>query len=151
MFTASDEKSTEEAEIRSLIEDLTRKLRAKDASGLMAHYTADRVQFLLAPPLQFSGANAIKAKDLKDWFSSFEGPIEYEVHDLRIATSNQIAFCHALSRLSGSRVGGKKTDLWLRWTVCFRKVEGAWKIAHEHESVPFYMDGSERAALDLKP
>ena len=24
-------------------------------------------------------------------------------------------------------------------------------IVHEHESVPFYMDGSFRAAIDLKP
>jgi hypothetical protein len=25
------------------------------------------------------------------------------------------------------------------------------KIAHEHESVPFYMDGSFKAAVDLTP
>ena len=28
---------------------------------------------------------------------------------------------------------------------------GTWKIAHEHTSVPFYMDGSFRAAVDLEP
>jgi ketosteroid isomerase-like protein len=32
-----------------------------------------------------------------------------------------------------------------------RDEHGAWKIAHEHTSVPFYMDGSFRAAIDLKP
>jgi PhnB protein len=26
-----------------------------------------------------------------------------------------------------------------------------WKIAHLHQSVPMYMDGSLRAAVDLKP
>ena len=26
-----------------------------------------------------------------------------------------------------------------------------WKIMHEHSSVPFYMDGSFKAAVDLKP
>jgi hypothetical protein len=26
-----------------------------------------------------------------------------------------------------------------------------WKIAHGHESVPMQMDGSFRAAIDLKP
>jgi PhnB protein len=30
-------------------------------------------------------------------------------------------------------------------------VRGAWKIVHEHSSTPFYMDGSYRAAVDLKP
>ena len=149
MFTTPDEKSIEE--IRSVIENLARKLRAKDASGVMSHYTADRVQFLLAPPLEYSGSNAINADDVEEWFSSFEGPIGYEVRELRIHTSHELAFCCALNRLSGMKVGGMKTDLWLRWTVCFRKVEGQWKIVHEHESVPFYMDGSDRAALDLHP
>jgi hypothetical protein len=28
---------------------------------------------------------------------------------------------------------------------------GQWKITHVHNSVPFAMDGSGRALLDLKP
>jgi ketosteroid isomerase-like protein len=53
--------------------------------------------------------------------------------------------------MRGTRTGGEKTDLWFRHTVCFRKVDGTWKIVHFHESVPFYMDGSYKAAIDLKP
>jgi hypothetical protein len=34
---------------------------------------------------------------------------------------------------------------------CFRKIDEEWKIVHEHESVLFYMDGSFKAAVDLKP
>ena len=41
--------------------------------------------------------------------------------------------------------------MWMRSTLGFRKVSGAWKIAHGHSSLPFVMDGSYRAALDLKP
>jgi ketosteroid isomerase-like protein len=40
--------------------------------------------------------------------------------------------------------------VWVRATVCCRKTDGKWKIVHEHQSVPFYMDGSYRA-VDLKP
>jgi ketosteroid isomerase-like protein len=36
-------------------------------------------------------------------------------------------------------------------TACYRKIKGKWLITHEHVSVPFYMDGSYRAAVDLKP
>ncbi|WP_446719495.1 hypothetical protein [Inquilinus sp. OTU3971] len=32
-----------------------------------------------------------------------------------------------------------------------RRAADGWVIVHEHESVPFYMDGSLRAAVDLKP
>lgn len=42
-------------------------------------------------------------------------------------------------------------DFWIRLNLGLRKAGGAWKIIHEHESVPFLMDGSDKAALDLKP
>jgi ketosteroid isomerase-like protein len=151
MPTLPNERNPAEVEIRALIEDLAEGIRAKNVNQVMSHYAAERVQFLLAPPLQYSGANAVKDEDLEEWFSSSNGPIGYEIRDLQVATDNQIAFCHALNRMSGTKVDGEKTALWLRWTVCFRKIGGKWQITHEHESVPFYMDGSDKAALDLKP
>ena len=42
-------------------------------------------------------------------------------------------------------------DLWFRATLGFRKIDGKCAITHEHSSVPFYMDGSFKAAIDLKP
>jgi hypothetical protein len=44
-----------------------------------------------------------------------------------------------------------ETDVWVRVTACRRKINGKGLITHEHVSVPFYMDGSYRAAVDLKP
>jgi len=35
-------------------------------------------------------------------------------------------------------------------TLCFKKIDGNWLIAHEHVSVPADL-ASGRAALDLKP
>jgi hypothetical protein len=40
--------------------------------------------------------------------------------------------------------------VWVRSTAGYRKVNGTWKIAHEHVSLPL-PDGSDKAALDLKP
>jgi hypothetical protein len=45
----------------------------------------------------------------------------------------------------------EQTDVWVRATVGFAKKDGAWKATHEHFSVPFYMDGSNKAAVDLSP
>ncbi|HVH07431.1 MAG TPA: nuclear transport factor 2 family protein, partial [Myxococcota bacterium] len=50
-----------------------------------------------------------------------------------------------------ARTEGPRTDVWVRATFGFRKLDGAWILTHEHRSVPFYMDGSERAATDLEP
>ena len=62
-----------------------------------------------------------------------------------------MAFSHSLNRITGKRTNGEDTNVWVRGTVCYRKSDGAWRVAHEHGSVPFYMDGSLRAAVDLQP
>jgi ketosteroid isomerase-like protein len=137
-----------EAEIRALVDNWANAIRAKDVDGVMAHYAADNVTFDLAPPLVSTRADA---QGLEAWFATWRGPIGYEIRDLTISAGDGAAFCRSLARLSGTTIDGEKNDVWFRLTLCFRKIGGEWKIAHQHESVPFYMDGSYRAAVDLKP
>lgn len=68
---------------------------------------------------------------------------------MNIATGDDVAFCHSLNRMSGTKTDGEQMDVWVRESLCFRKIDGEWKITHQHESVPMYMDGSIRAAIDL--
>lgn len=143
-------KATAKAEVRELVENWLKAVRAKDINGVMSHYAADILLFDLAPPLQYRGADAYR-KNWEEWFSTFRGPIGYEIRDLSITASDDVAFCHSLNRISGTRTNGEETDVWVRATVSCRKIEGKWMITHEHISVPFYMDGSYKAAVDLKP
>ena len=143
-------KATAEAEIRASIDDWAEALHAKDINGVMSHYAADIVTFDLAPPLQYTGTDALK-KSLEEWFPTFRGPVGYEIRDLNITASDDIAFCRSLNRISGTRTDGEQTDVWVRGTVCCRKIDGKWMVTHEHVSVPFYMDGTVKAAVDLKP
>jgi ketosteroid isomerase-like protein len=46
---------------------------------------------------------------------------------------------------------GEHQNMWTRSTLGLRKIGDGWKITHEHNSAPFYMDGSGRPALDLQP
>lgn len=135
-------------EIRNVIEDWAAGLRAKDASRVKRHGADDMVQFSLAPPLV---ADPDGPYGLQKWFDTWKGGIGYEIHDLEIVAGDGIAFTHSLNRLSGTKIDGERPDMWFRQTLGFRKVGGVWKIAHEHESVPFLMDGSDKAAVDLKP
>lgn len=130
-----------------MIDDWANALRDKDAAGVVSHQTEDLVQFALAPPLQ---AEALDRQNLENWFSSWEGPIDYNIREQKITTAEDVAFSHSLNRMRATTTEGEQTDLWFRQTLCFRKVSGEWKIAHEHDSVPFYMDDA-RAAIDLKP
>jgi ketosteroid isomerase-like protein len=142
----------EDAQLSTLIDDYVAALRAKDADGVVAHHAEGLVQFLLAPPLQYEGTTvAAGRKDLQEWFSTFQGPIGYEIREQNTTAGDDVAFSHSLNRMTGTKVTGEKVDLWFRSTLCFRKFNGEWKITHAHESVPFLMDGSDKAALDLKP
>jgi PhnB protein len=138
-------------EIRKLIDDWATAHCDKDADRVMSHYAEDNVQFIMAPPLQFSGANAWDKQAIGTWFSTFEGPLGYEVRNLNIAASGDIAFCHFLNRLSATSVAAGNFAMWNRVTLGFRQNDGRWQITHVHQSVPFYMDGSFKAAVDLKP
>ena len=142
-------KSSDEAQIRRRIEDWAKALRAKDLEGVMSHYAPDFLAFDLAPPLQHR-RDAV-AKGLAEWFATWDGPIGYQIRDLAVTARDEVAFSHSLNRLTGKRTSGETTDVWLRTTVCFRKIAGEWMVVHEHSSVPFYMDGSFRAAVDLQP
>jgi ketosteroid isomerase-like protein len=137
-----------EAQIRSVIDSLAKAIRTKDAAGVARHWAPDLVQFDLAPPLQTVGNDP---QGLKDWFASWRGQIGFAITELRVTASEDVAFCHALVHLTGSRTDGSESDVWFRDTMGLRKAGGVWKIAHGHESVPMRMDGSFRAAIDLKP
>jgi ketosteroid isomerase-like protein len=149
-MTTETTQATAEAEIRKSIEDWMGAVRAKDVNSLMSHYLADILTFDLAPPLQYQGADAYR-RNWEEWFPTFHGPIGYEIRDLSITASGDVAFCHSLNHISGTRTSGERTDVWVRATACFRRMNGRWLVAHEHISVPMYMDGSDKAALDLRP
>jgi uncharacterized protein (TIGR02246 family) len=144
-------KTHNEAEIRALIESQAQALRAKDARAVLSHYAPGVVTFDLAPPLMQAGSEEDSRKALESWFATWQGPLGYETRDFGITAEGDIAFGYGFIRIHGTKVSGERNDLWVRQTLGLRKVEGAWKITHEHTSVPFYMDGSYKAAIDLKP
>ena len=141
----------DEAQIRSILDDAAKALYAKDAGAMIAHYADDIVVANLAPPLRNKGAEGCNKAVIQQWFDTWAGPINLELRDVHIEVSGNIAFAYSVSRMSGTKRDGEHPDLWTRTTHCFRKEGGEWKIAHLHDSVPFYMDGSYRAATDLKP
>jgi uncharacterized protein (TIGR02246 family) len=139
-----------EAQVRAVLDDWAEAVRAKDADRVVSHYAPDIVAYDLAPPLQFRGAETLR-KGLVDWFQTWTGPIGFEVRDPFLVAGGDLAVVRSLNRIFGRRTNGEDTDVWVRATACLRKIGGRWKVIHDHVSVPFYMDGSFRAAIDLKP
>ena len=149
-MTPHESKVNLEAQIRALLDDWVTAIRAKNVERAVSHYAPDVVSFDLAPPLDFRGREAIR-RSLEEWFPTFHGPIGYEIHDLSVTVGGEVAFSRSLNHITGMRTNDEHTDVWVRVTICYQRSGGSWVITHEHVSVPFYMDGSYKAAVDLRP
>jgi ketosteroid isomerase-like protein len=143
--------ATDTTAIRTVLDQRVAAHRAKDAKRFVSHYAADVVSFELAPPLAESGSAVLDTDGWDGWYGTWlEGP-GIQITQLSIAAEGNLAYCHSLNRLRGIKTDGTTVDLWFRATLVLRRTDGIWKVVHEHNSTPFYMDGSDRAALDLQP
>jgi uncharacterized protein (TIGR02246 family) len=148
-MTTENFRSADEAQIRALIDDRTKAVRAKDSVGATSSIARDVLTFDVVNPLQHIGSTASRTR-AEEWFSSFQDQIGYEIRDLDITAGDDVAFSHGLCHVSATKAGGGQLDMWWRTTVCFRKIDGTWVVTHEHNSVPFDPE-SGKASLDLKP
>ena len=115
----------DENQIRQLLADMAAGYRAKDAERIVASYAPDLMVFNLAPPLRTGAGEQ----------SDIGGGRKVDM-----ATADGV-------RVWLAGFGDQPFD----YEVSLRKDEGTWQIAHLHASVPFYMDETRRAALDLTP
>jgi uncharacterized protein (TIGR02246 family) len=137
----------QKAEIEALFQQLARAHADHDADAIVELYAPDVVIYDLSPPLVRHGMDR---DSVAAWLAGWDGPIRIDPRDVNLSIDGNLAFVSALNRMRG-RQGGEDQDIWYRTTMCLRKMSGQWRIVCDHSSVPFYMDGSYRAAVDLKP
>lgn len=143
MTTTQDEK-----EIRQLVGTLVEAVRGKDLDTVARVFAPDIVSYDIEPPLRHLGA-AAKEGNWARVFAAYR-ELDYEVRDLTVAVGGDVAFAYSLNRLSGTLADGNRNAIWVRWTGCFRKIDGGWRIAHDHVSVPLDV-ASGKALADLEP
>ncbi len=141
--------AADEVNIRQRIDKAVEAIRAMNLEGVKPIYALDIVSFDIVPPLRHVGAEA-KWKNWEDVFMAYQRPLGYEIRDLTITVGDDVAFGYSLNRISGTLKNGNWNDFWVRWTTCFRKVDGNWLIAHDQVSVPLDVE-SGRALLNLEP
>jgi ketosteroid isomerase-like protein len=136
--------TTAEAAVRDLLEEHAAAMREKDADRLAACHRPGAVVYDLAPPL----AGTFDRERTRAWFAGKAGgSMDYEFRDVEVELAGDLAVAYGLTRMGD----GATFELWFRTTVVLRETGGSWQIVHAHESTPFHMDGSLRAAVDLTP
>ena len=141
-----------QTELQALLDSRVEACRAKDIDRLMSLYSPNIVYFDCVPPLHFTGSDAVRRNFLR-WFNEYEGEIGLETRDLNIAISGDVAFAHMLHLDKGNKNLSELQSgrgFWLRSTVCCRRSNSKWLIAHEHISLPVDFR-SERVLMDLVP
>ncbi len=142
---------SDQQEIQALIDERTQAMRDGDAKTICARYTPDAVVFSLAPPLVQPADGNREVEQMQAWFDEKGGGVWSQVRDLRVTVDGDLALCTALESMGAPPDSPQPFTLWYRSTLGLCRVDGDWKIVHEHTSTPFYMDESMRAATDLQP
>ncbi len=137
----------DEEEIRRRIEKHVSALQAMDLDAVMSNYASDIVSFDVGG--QFVGTEA-KRKVWADTFAMILPPLNFEIRDLVISTSDGMAFSHCFNKLSATLKYGPSFGSWVRWTACFRKFGNDWLIVHDQVSLAYDFENG-KAILDFVP
>jgi uncharacterized protein (TIGR02246 family) len=127
--------SADEAEIRQLIETWSKAVRDQGRAGIRKDHAVDILMFDVPSPFQSQGIDAYMAT-WETFFSSADRPVKFDFTDVEVSAGCDVAFATAVGHCVYVDMRGRREPLDFRLTVGLRKIEGRWRITHEHHSVP---------------
>jgi uncharacterized protein (TIGR02246 family) len=127
--------SQDEMDIHALIDRWARAVREENRVGIRADHDSEMLMFDVPPPFLSRGLDAYMAT-WETFFSCAEKPVAFDFHDVKITAGNDVAFATATGRCVDIDSKGKREELEFRLTMCLRKIDGRWRVFHEHHSLP---------------
>lgn len=125
----------DEAEIRALIERWAKAVREEDRAAIRADHDPDILMFDVPLPFLSQGLDAYMAT-WELFFSSVEKPVAFAFHDVRVTCGQDVAFATALGKCVNIDAKRQREPLEFRLTMGLRKIDGRWRVMHEHHSLP---------------
>lgn len=139
-----------EAEIRALSAQWLAAFHERDLDAMLRHYAPDVQLYDLKPPLVLRGLAAVR-RMWEECLPYMTGITGYDFHEVTVHAGPEVAFYHCLSHMTGTGSPGHDIDHWMRVTIGFHRIEGQWRVVHEHVSVPVHMEPPFAGAFDLQP
>jgi uncharacterized protein (TIGR02246 family) len=136
----SKQQQADLAAIRAMIGEWSRAVEAKDADAIVKDYTPETVLFDVTHPAV--GADAIKAV-WQHCFPYFPDKFRSEHQDLVIEVAGDVAFVYGFHRFVPEPADHPSGKFKMRVTVGLRRIDGKWRVLHEHVSIPFDMPAAQ--------
>jgi uncharacterized protein (TIGR02246 family) len=127
--------ANDELEIRELIERWAKAIREENRSAIRADHDAAILMFDVPPPFLSRGLDEYMAT-WETFFSSSEKPVTFALQDVQVTCGQDVGFATAMGRCVSIDKNGKREPVEFRLTIGLRKIDGNWRIMHEHHSVP---------------
>lgn len=121
--------------IRALIDRWAEAVRNEDIAAILADHDPDILMFDVPPPFLSRGMDAY----MKTWqlfFSNVEKPVSFSFENIEVTAGIGVAFATAKGRCVNIDREGRREPLEFRLTMGLRKIDGKWRVMHEHHSLP---------------
>ena len=125
----------DEEQIRALITRWAKAVREEDRATIQADHDLEILMFDVPPPFLSRGLEAYMAT-WELFFSMAEKPVAFDFHDVKITCAQDVAFATAVGSCVTINPDGKREPLEFRLTMGLRKLNGQWRVMHEHHSLP---------------
>ena len=134
------EVTTDDQDIRELIERWAVAVHGGDLQGVLADHASDIVMFDVPPPYQ--GVRGIEAYEQTwpEFFTWQANGASFDIESLEVTAGEDVAYAFALLRCGTPTELADNPENRLRLTLGLRREHGRWVVAHEHHSFPH--DGS---------
>ena len=121
--------------IRALIGRWAEAVRRQDLNAIRADHDPDILMFDVPPPFLSRGLDAYMGT-WRLFFSSVEKPVSFSFEDIEVTAGSDVAFATAKGRCVNIDRAGRREPLEFRLTIGLRKIDGKWRVMHEHHSLP---------------
>jgi uncharacterized protein (TIGR02246 family) len=125
----------DEMDIRALIERWAKAVREENMAGIRADHDSEVLMFDVPAPFLSQGLDAYM-KTWETFFSSAEKPVAFDFDDVKVTCGLDVAFATATGKCVTTDRHGKREKLKFRLTMGLRKMDGRWRVMHEHHSLP---------------
>ncbi|MWV49912.1 SgcJ/EcaC family oxidoreductase [Rathayibacter sp. VKM Ac-2803] len=136
-------------ELRTLIDERVQAIARHDALYLADAQADDVLAYNVLPPLRLRGSDQV-AEQTRAWFDGYASGPGYEVHDLQIDVGGDVGSTAFLYHVTGTLHSGDEVSMWVRATLVWKRIDGSWRIIHDHESIP-WDPATGRGLTNLEP